>query len=55
MGLAAWVVERPGQIQAVLTEALRQAGPAVIEVRVDGTLSPPLGDRAKTIAGFTRA
>jgi hypothetical protein len=33
-------------------EALRLAGPAVIEVRVDGSVMPPLGERAKSLAGF---
>jgi len=54
MGLSAWVVDRPGQIQRVFSDALRLNAPCVIEVRVDGTLPPPLGDRAKTIAGFTK-
>ena len=55
MGLPAWVVDRPGQLQGALTEALRLKAPAVIEIRVDGTIAPPLGDRAKTIAGFTKS
>ena len=55
MGLSAWVVDKPGQIGHVLAEALRQRAPSVIEVRVDGAISPPLGDRAKSIAGFTQA
>ena len=54
MGVAAWVVDRPGQIQGVFEEAMRLRAPCVIEVRVDGTLPPPLGDRAKSIAGFTK-
>jgi acetolactate synthase-1/2/3 large subunit len=53
MGLNAWVVDAPGAMQGVVHEALRRGGPAVIEVRVDGMIPPPLGDRAKTIAGFT--
>jgi acetolactate synthase-1/2/3 large subunit len=52
MGLAAWVVDTPGQIQGVVKEALMHAGPSLIEVRVDGNIAPPLGDRAKSIAGF---
>jgi len=52
MGLAAWVVDRPGQIQTAVREALHYAGPSLIEVRVDGSIAPPLGDRAKSIAGF---
>jgi acetolactate synthase-1/2/3 large subunit len=54
MGLSAWVVDSPGRMQAVVREALQQKRPCVIEVRVDGSVPPPLGDRAKTIAGFTK-
>lgn len=54
MGLSAWVVDSPGRMQAVVHEALQQKRPCVIEVRVDGSIPPPLGDRAKTIAGFTK-
>ena len=52
MGVVAWVVDRPSQMQDVLAEALRTKAPALIEVLVDGDISPPLGDRAKTVAGF---
>jgi acetolactate synthase-1/2/3 large subunit len=52
MGLAAWVVDGPGQMQKTLGEALRHTGPSLIEVRVDGNIAPPLGDRVKSIAGF---
>ena len=52
MGLKSWTVERPGQIKEVFAEALRERGPALIEVRVDERIAPPLADRAKTIAGF---
>jgi acetolactate synthase-1/2/3 large subunit len=52
MGLAAWVVEAPNQMQGAVAEALRHPGPSLIEVRVDGGVAPPLGDRAKSIAGF---
>jgi acetolactate synthase-1/2/3 large subunit len=52
MGLSSWVVDSPGQIQGAVTEALRRGGPALIEVRVDGSVCPPLGDRAKSLAGF---
>jgi len=54
MGLPAWVVDRPGQIQGAVQEALGQREPAVIEVRVDDSIPPPLGDRAKSIAGFIK-
>jgi acetolactate synthase-1/2/3 large subunit len=52
MGLHARVVDRPGQIQDAVREALRIGGPCVIEVRVDGSVPPPLGERAKSLAGF---
>jgi acetolactate synthase-1/2/3 large subunit len=54
MGLDAWVVDAPGKLQDAVREALARRGPAVIEVRVDGNVMPPLGDRAKSIAGFTQ-
>ena len=53
MGLRSWVVERPGEIEEVVREAIGAREPCVIEVRVDGSVAPPLGERAKTIAGFT--
>jgi acetolactate synthase-1/2/3 large subunit len=52
MGLAAWVVDRPSIMRRTLTEALATPGPCVIEIRVDGSVPPPLGERAKAIAGF---
>lgn len=52
MGLHAWVVDRPGQMTGVVREALALPGPKLIEVRVDGDIVPPLGPRAKAIAGF---
>jgi acetolactate synthase I/II/III large subunit len=52
MGIHARIVERPGQMQDAVREALRLGGPAVIEVRVDGSVAPPLGERAKSLAGF---
>lgn len=54
MGLRAWVVDRPGQLTDILAEALRLREPCVIEVRVDPRVPPPLGDRAKSIAGFIK-
>lgn len=54
MGLAAWTVDRPGQIQSVIREALSLAGPSVVEVRPDVTIPPPIGERAQSIAGFIR-
>lgn len=52
MGLEAFSVDRPGQIQPALRAALGSKRPAVIEVRSDGSISPPLGDRARSVAGF---
>lgn len=54
MGLHAWIVDAPERLQQAVRDALALGGPALIEVRVDGRVAPPLGDRAKTIAGFTR-
>ena len=52
MGLRSWVVSAPGEIQAAIREALRLGGPALIEVRVDPSICPPLGERARSLAGF---
>ena len=52
MGLHARVVDRPGQMQDAVRELVRVQGPGVIEVRVDPTVVPPLGERAKALAGF---
>jgi len=54
MGLRAWTVDRPGQTQDVVREAIAAREPCVIEVRVDPSIPPPLGDRAKSIAGFIK-
>ncbi len=54
MGLHASVVDAPDRLQQAVRDALALGGPALIEVRVDGRIAPPLGDRAKTIAGFTQ-
>jgi acetolactate synthase-1/2/3 large subunit len=47
-----FVVDRPGMLGSVLEEALARRRPTLIEIRVDRDIPPPLGDRAKTIAGF---
>lgn len=52
MGLEAWVVDAPDRIQAAVREALRRKGPALIEVRVDGSVCPPMGERTRSLAGF---
>jgi acetolactate synthase-1/2/3 large subunit len=52
MGLSGWVVDRPGQIQEIVREALALRAPCLIEVRVDPEAMPPLGARAKSLAGF---
>jgi acetolactate synthase I/II/III large subunit len=51
MGLAAWVVDAPGKLQDVFRQALATPGPALIEIRVDPSVPPPLGDRVKAIYG----
>jgi len=52
MGLHTEIVERPGQLQPAIHRAMQSQQPALIEVRVDPALPPPLGDRAKSLAGF---
>ena len=52
MGVKAWQVERPGELRPAFMEALERRRPALIEILVDGSICPPLGERAKTIAGF---
>jgi len=52
MGVKSWVVREPGELRPAFLAALERRRPALIEVLVDGTIPPPLGDRAKTIAGF---
>ena len=52
MGVAAWVVDRPGMMAQAMGAALRSGRPAVIEVRVDTEIPPPMGARAKSLAGF---
>ncbi|HTQ04409.1 MAG TPA: thiamine pyrophosphate-binding protein [Polyangiaceae bacterium] len=52
MGLRTEVVDRPGQIQRALHDALASRVPALIEVRVDPMVPPPVTDRAKSLAGF---
>jgi acetolactate synthase I/II/III large subunit len=55
MGLHARVVDRPGQLQEAVREALHRGGPAVIEVRTDASVPPPMGERARSLAGFIEA
>lgn len=52
MGLDAHLVDRPGQIQQIVRDALKNDRPTVIEVRVDPQIPPPLEDRAAVIGGF---
>jgi acetolactate synthase-1/2/3 large subunit len=54
MGLRVWTVDKPGQMGAIVREALSSQEPGLIEVRVDGRIAPYLSDRAETIAGFKR-
>lgn len=52
MGVRSWTVRRPGQLRGAFMEALERRRPGLIEIFVDPEIAPPLGDRAKTIAGF---
>jgi acetolactate synthase-1/2/3 large subunit len=52
MGVAATVVDRPGQIQGAVRRALAARAPAVIEVQIDREVLPPLGERSRSLAGF---
>ncbi|MEX1366583.1 MAG: thiamine pyrophosphate-dependent enzyme, partial [Nannocystaceae bacterium] len=52
MGVRSWTVRRPGQLRGAFMEALERRRPGLIEIIVDPEIAPPLGDRAKTIAGF---
>jgi acetolactate synthase-1/2/3 large subunit len=45
-------VDSPGGMQTAVAEAMRFRRPALIEVRVDGSVPPPMGERAKSLAGF---
>lgn len=54
MGIASFVVEAPGHMKRVVLEALASRRPTVIDVRVDPTIPPPLGTRARSLAGFIR-
>ena len=54
MGLRTWVVRGPGELGPAVQEALSRREPAVIEVQVDGSISPPLGARTEGLAGFIR-
>jgi acetolactate synthase-1/2/3 large subunit len=55
MGMPSWVVDAPGRLQSAVREALARGGPALIEVRVDHEIMPPLGARARSLAGFIEA
>ncbi len=52
MGLASWVVDAPNQIQSAVREALSAPHPALIEVRTDPRIPPPIGDRVRSLSGF---
>jgi acetolactate synthase-1/2/3 large subunit len=54
MGLFVVEVSGPGEMQAALEAALAANRPALVHVRVDPEIAPPLGDRAKSISGFRR-
>lgn len=52
MGLASWVVDAPDQIQSAVREALAAPRAALIEVRTDPRIPPPVGDRVRSLSGF---
>ncbi len=53
MGLRAHSVSNDEGLRRALADVRTQSGPCLIEVLVDGKATPPpLGDRAKAIAGF---
>lgn len=52
MGVQSWRIQHPGELRSAFMEALERRRPALIEIMVDGSICPPLGERAKTIAGF---
>lgn len=54
MGLRAWVVDAPGKLQRAVREWSESSAPGLIEVRVDGSVAPPAGGRAASLAGFIR-
>jgi acetolactate synthase-1/2/3 large subunit len=54
MGLEARVVERPTQMAEAVAWARERRAPTVIEVRVDGSIAPPLAGRVDSLAGFIR-
>ena len=54
MGLRAWVVDAPGKLQRAFREWLPSRASGLIEVRVDASVSPPVGGRVSSLAGFIR-
>lgn len=52
MGIPAALVDGPDQIGPMVLQAIQRGKPALIEVRVDPDLPPPLADRAESISGF---
>ncbi len=54
MGMNTFTVDSPSQVRQVVEEALASRVPSVIEVLVDPEISPPLGARARSLAGFIK-
>lgn len=54
MGMRAWVVDAPGRLQRAVNEWLASRAPGLIEVRVDGSIPPPMGGRVQSLSGFIR-
>lgn len=55
MGPGLTTVSLPGEMGAALKNAFAQRQPWLIDATVDPAIGLPLGDRAKTVAGFKRA
>lgn len=55
MGLGVSAVSRPGEMGPAVQHAFKQRRPWLIDVSVDPAIGPPLGDRAKAVAGFKRS
>jgi thiamine pyrophosphate-dependent acetolactate synthase large subunit-like protein len=52
MGALSFRIERPGETERALRQAIAAHRPAVIEVIVDPEARPPMGMRLKTLDKF---
>jgi len=53
MGVQVASVVAPGQLSDAVREALAMRRPALIDIHVDPSIAPPVGERVQTITGFT--